>query len=90
MRDELLEVNPDAASGKSNVEVDVHSESASVPARERPYRVPLFIPRHQAYYWTREWQEDEAKALEELERGEGVIFHNPDEAVRWLMSPEDE
>ncbi len=90
MREEVLEFNPDATSGKSNIELDVRSESASVPDGERPYRVPLFVPRHQAYYWTREWQEDEAEALEELERGEGITFHDPAEAARWLMSPEDE
>lgn len=52
----------------------------------RSGRMPLFIPRSQAYYWTREWQEGEAEALAELERGEGVVFEDPKEAVRWLNS----
>jgi len=85
-----LEYNPHAVSGKRNVEVIVRSESVSVQDTERSYRVPLFIPRHQAYYWTHEWQADEVKALEELERGKGIVFEDPDEAARWLMSPEDE
>ncbi len=54
-----------------------------------PKGMPLFIPKDQAYYWTREWQEGEAEALAELERGEGVVFEDPKEAVRWLNSDDE-
>lgn len=41
-----------------------------------------------AYYWTPEWQADEKIAADELARGEGVAFDTPDEAVRWLTTPD--
>jgi hypothetical protein len=62
----------------------------SVPPSYSSYKVPLFILRDEAYYWTHEWQSDEREALGELERGEGKVFDDPEEAVRWLNSPEDE
>ncbi len=72
-------------------EVRITSDSGpSIFAPERlPRRVPLFIPRNQAYYWTREWQEGEVEADEELRRGEARAFDNVEDALRWLDSPED-
>jgi hypothetical protein len=35
------------------------------------------------------WQVDEQIALDELARGEGREFDNPEDAVRWLTEPED-
>ncbi len=53
-------------------------------------KMPLFVPRSETFYWTPEWQYGEQEALKELERGEGKVFHDPEEAVRWLMEPEEE
>ncbi len=75
--------------GSRSVKLESLIETTSEPPPRMPRRIPLSVPRNQLYYWTREWQEDEAKALEELERGEGVIFYDPKEAARWLRSPED-
>jgi len=47
------------------------------------------MPRDQRYYWTPEWQQGEDEADAELRRGEGVTFDNPEDAFRWLDSPED-
>lgn len=80
----------EATSSPDEVTIVSDSDSSNFVSGRLPRRVPLFIPRGQAYYWTREWQEDEARALEELERGEGVLFHDPTEAARWLLSPEDD
>jgi hypothetical protein len=49
----------------------------------------ISVPRSQLYYWTRQWQEDEAAAVAELERGEGRRFKDSREAIRWLLT-EDE
>lgn len=86
---EYVTLDLSAASGKSEVEIDFHADSASVPTRRSPYRVPFFLSRGQTYYWTREWQEGEAEADAELRRGEGRIFDDPEEALRWLDSLED-
>lgn len=40
----------------------------------------------QAYYWTPEWQANEAAAAAELARGEGVVFEDAAAAIRWLTS----
>lgn len=65
-------------------------EMASGTPRRLPRHIPFSVPRDQLYYWTREWQEAEAEADEELRRGEARIFDDPEEALRWLDSPEDE
>jgi len=79
-----------ATSGKRDITVDLRSENVSVPPSHSHYEVPVFVLRDEAYYWTHEWQSDEREALDELKRGEGKVFDDPQEAVRWLNSPEDE
>lgn len=45
--------------------------------------------RSQAYYWTRAWQEGELETLASLKAGEGITFETPEEARRWLLSPDE-
>lgn len=78
------------AQGNHSVKRESLIETVNVQPRYPRRRIPFTVPRGQLYYWTREWREDEEKALEELERGEGVVFYNPKEAARWLMSLEDD
>ena len=47
---------------------------------------PVFIPASQLYYWTREWQDGEAEALAELDRGEGQVFESGADAAKWLLA----
>jgi hypothetical protein len=85
-----LKLEPDAVSGDRNMTVDMRSEFVSASPSSFPsYRAPLFVSRAESYYWTYEWQHDEREALMELERGEGKVFQDPEQAVRWLMEPED-
>lgn len=89
---EKLKVDPRIEGTKSSedeVRADPNSRSWSFVSERFPRRMPLFIPRDQAYYWTREWQEGEAEADEEIRRGELRRFSDVDEAMRWLDSPED-
>ena len=79
----------ETASSEDRVRIAPDSRLWSFMPRRLPRRVPLFIPRDQAYYWTREWQEGEAEADEEIRRGELRRFSDLDEALRWLDSPED-
>jgi len=91
MTDETITLRADEVTGEGELRTDVRADSpaqSSAPNRVAR-RVPLFIPRAEAYYWTRQWQHDEAEALKELERGEGRVFHDPKDAVRWLRRPED-
>ena len=49
-------------------------------------RVPLFVPRSQAYFWTSRWQEGEAEALNEIAAGTVRRFSSGAEAANWLLS----
>ena len=85
----ILSADEPTGQGDTRTAVRADSPSQSSAPEPMPRRVPLFVPRSEAYYWTREWQRDEAEALKELERGEGRVFHDPKDAARWLRSPED-
>ena len=52
--------------------------------------VPLMIPSSQAYYWTWAWQDGEAEALEDLHAGRSRTFDNGEDAIRWLLSDDEE
>jgi len=79
----------DAAEGRHAVEVSPRTTSANA-SRERPrWGLPLFIRSDQVYYWTREWQQGEVEADEELQRGEARTFDSVENALRWLDAPED-
>jgi len=64
---------------EGDTKVSVSLESTSVPSVHSPYRVPFFIPRGQAYYWTREWQEGIRRSMADLEAGNYTDF-SPDDA----------
>lgn len=48
--------------------------------------VPLFIPADQVYYWSSQWQRDEAASLADLKAGHARTFNDPADAVRDLFS----
>lgn len=54
--------------------------------------IPIGFPSEQSYYWTLRWQSAEAEALDELSRGEFLIFdsEDPNDAARWLLSNDDD
>lgn len=90
MTEETIILKADEVTGEGEARTDVRADAPSqTSAPDRvSRRVPMFIPRAEAYYWSREWQHDEAESLKELDRGEGKIFHDPKEAARWLRSSE--
>jgi hypothetical protein len=49
-------------------------------------RVPLFIPADQVYYWSNQWQRDEADSLADLKAGRVKAFADPKDAIRHLLS----
>lgn len=46
-------------------------------------------PTDQDYYWTPEWQHNEADTLRELDSGHGQRFETADAAIRWLTDGQD-
>jgi hypothetical protein len=56
-----------------------------------PRRVPLFIPREQAYYWTPEWQEGIRRSMADLEAGNYTDFDSdaPNAITRRFVGDEE-
>lgn len=52
-------------------------------------RPPLFVPRDEVLYWTREWRAGEAESASERERGNLRVFDNGTDLLDWLRKPED-
>jgi hypothetical protein len=52
--------------------------------------VPPVLTASQAYYWTHAWQQGEQEALAELRQGRGRVFTDPGDAIRWLLSADDD
>jgi antitoxin MazE len=44
------------------------------------------VPREQAWFWNKEWQEMEHKATEDEKAGKTKTFDNEEEALEWLKS----
>ena len=88
---ETITLRADEESGEGDARTSVRADapSHSSASEQRFRRVPLFMPRDQKYFWSREWQHGEYEADAELRRGEGVTFDTPQDAFRWLDSPED-
>lgn len=92
MSERTMIVDPSAArtdSRQDEVRVTPGSDAWYFVSRPAPRYVPLFAPRGQMYYWTRDWQNGEDEADEELRRGEARVFDNAEDALRWLDDPED-
>jgi len=53
--------------------------------------VPMVsIPKDQAWFWTKEWQEGEREADEDIEAGRVKKFDDVEDAVKWLDSDDSE
>lgn len=73
------------ASESNNTRADV-LESAATGLKSR--RVPFLMPASETYYWSSQWQRDEAETLAD---GERVVFDSddPEDAAKWLRDLED-
>lgn len=92
MSESTMTINPRVAradSRQDDVRLTPDSDAWSFVSERAPRYVPLFVPRGQTYYWTREWQNGEKEADEELRRGEARVFDGVTHALRWLDDPED-
>jgi hypothetical protein len=62
--------------------------AAAASGQDAGLRLPLFIPRSQLYYWTREWQSGEAEALDDIVHGRVRRFSSGTDAAAWLLADE--
>jgi hypothetical protein len=66
----------------------VSVESSPLPESGSRRLAPLSYV-DQAYYWTHVWQMGERESLRELAAGEGRVFGDPADAVRYLLSHDE-
>jgi hypothetical protein len=84
-----ITVNIDQSSDSPHdVYVPFAANAYTIDAEARR-RVPFFVPKDQAYYWSVAWQTGEAEALDEIARGEVRRFSSGADAAAWLLSDED-
>ena len=91
---EPMTVDPNvsgAQSSEDELRVDLNSRSWSFVSIRHPRRVPLFIPRDETYYWTREWQESIRRSMADLEAGNYTDFDSdePKAFLRRFLGDED-
>lgn len=78
---------PTFETAKRPAGIELHVfETSSARAAGHSRDVPLFVPRDQAYYWTRQWQAGESEALRELAEGKARRFGSGAEAAQWLLA----
>ncbi|MBK5218535.1 MAG: hypothetical protein JJE35_01930 [Thermoleophilia bacterium] len=68
------------------------SRLAGNKSMAEPRRVPAFISADQAYYWSREWQQDVLASMQALREGEFQDFDSddPNDVARWLLSVDED
>ena len=52
--------------------------------------MPPSIAADQLYYWTGAWRQGEDEALADLAAGRARDFTDPMDAIRYLVSPDDD
>ena len=52
--------------------------------------LPASIPSDEVFFWSSKWQLDELEAAKDLARGEVHSFSSGTEAVRWLLSDDED
>ncbi|PSL37002.1 hypothetical protein CLV49_0605 [Labedella gwakjiensis] len=77
--DDLLTESISASSAAPRLAINVQSAGIGTSAG-------IGLP--QDYYWTEDWQSEEARALHELETGEFEEFDSADAVLDWLHEDE--
>jgi hypothetical protein len=58
--------------------------------RYASHKVAPLMSRSQAYYWTRAWQAAEQESLAARAAGESRVFDSAEDAIRYLLSEEED
>jgi hypothetical protein len=79
---------------ETNVATSSRLQSFPPGASNSPERVPAHmpasVPADQLYYWTGAWREGEVEGLADLAAGRARDFTDPMDAIRYLVSPDDD
>lgn len=72
-------------SSRSTVLIDTSSTSSNNPL-DAPQGMPASVPADQLYFWTEEWQADEARAADDIAAGRVRWFASAGDAIKYLLS----
>jgi hypothetical protein len=79
-----LELHPETPTPASRATL---SPAATPATGDR--RPPLFVPRDELIFWTREWRAGEAESAAEREAGNLRTFRSGEDMLAWLRSDDD-
>ncbi len=80
----MISLTPAAESPRSRPASAVGAANAPLSQR-----VPTFVPRDELFFWTHAWQDGERESAAEREAGNLRHFEDPNDLLRWLLTPED-
>jgi hypothetical protein len=81
----VLKTNGATSSKPNSFPGGVSSSPERIPAH-----MPPSVPADQLYYWTGTWRQGEAEGLADLAAGRARDFTDPTEAIRYLVSADDD
>lgn len=76
-------IRADSSIGGDSEDVRVGIGASNTIPAHLPRRVPFFIPRDEAYYWTHEWQEGVRRSMADLVAGRCTDF-DPDDSGAFM------
>jgi len=76
---------PEAVRNKIPLEIGERVEVTS-RGNEIIIKPMVEVPREQAWFYQKEWQELEKQATKDKKTGKTKSFDNPEEAIKWLKS----
>ena len=84
-----IEDDASATNAEYLTDHDLRSSEATVRPHPGAQLLPPATDLGEAYYWTHAWQAAQRESLDALERGEGITFDSADDAIRWLLSSDE-
>jgi hypothetical protein len=89
---DTLRVNTHTSDATSEEEIVLLASASVARATLLPDGVPFMIPLGQDYYWSAPWQRGLRESMQALEAGDFETFDSddPNDAVRWLFSDDDD
>ncbi|WP_298443123.1 hypothetical protein [Ferrimicrobium sp.] len=69
---------------RESQQADVYLSGAAI-AVEAPEVHPLTVAKDQLYYWSKAWQDEEQKALEDIRHGRVTHIRSAADLEAWLL-----
>jgi len=89
MTQKHLSINPSAVAGNGFSTFILSVADCSAANSLFPGALPTVVSGGQAYFWTHKWQALENESAAALQAGDYAEFHDPGDAIRWLLSDDE-